>query len=102
MYCCFCTFDLGGKFFSADIFARIFRTSEVLQVEVGHHLDNPLLGVQGVEDICIAPSESLGAHLSSSVLVDLLVHSAAVVLDVHPESGHHSISGTDAPLGKLG
>ena len=22
-------------------------------------------------------------------------------LDVHPESGHHSISGTDAPLGKL-
>ena len=25
-----------------------------------------------------------------------------VNLDVHPESGHHSISGTDAPLGKLG
>ena len=25
-----------------------------------------------------------------------------VNLDVHPESGHHSISGTEAPLGKLG
>ena len=24
-----------------------------------------------------------------------------VNLDVHPESGHHSISGTEAPLGKL-
>ena len=29
--------------------------------------------------ICIAPSESLGAHLSSGVLVDLLVHSAPAV-----------------------
>ena len=33
--------------------------------------------------ICIAPSESLGAHLSSGVLVDLLVHSASVVLNMN-------------------
>ena len=32
--------------------------------------------------IRIAPSESLGAHLSSSVLVDLFVHSATVVLSM--------------------
>ena len=46
-----------------------------------------------MQDVGVAPGEGGGRRLRPGELVDLLVHPAAVAVDVVPEPGHDGVSG---------
>ena len=57
--------------------------------------------MQRMQNIRVAPGQGGSRRLLTSILVDLLVNPAPVILDVGPEPGHHGVPGTERGPGHV-
>ena len=56
---------------------------------------------EGVQDVGVAPGQTLGRGLGTGVLVDLFVHSASVGRNVAVEVGHDGVAGLQLLEGQV-